>query len=350
MKSSDLKYLLAYIIPISGFFSVMYSGWLSFLTVIIAFGFIPVIEQFLKVDPENDSLEEENRKKSNKIFDVLLFLNIPLLYTLIFFTMFYLTSFEWSAIELVGKILSVGIIGGSAGINVAHELGHKNKRLHTIASKMLLCPVLYMHFYIEHNRGHHLNVATPEDPATAKSGENIYSFYIRSVWGSYINAWKLESSRLNSQQLPILSWNNEMIQFTLLQVSYLLLMTWIFDWYGLIFSVLIAIVAFLLLETINYIEHYGLLRKLNENGRYERVTVKHSWNSDHILGRIMLYELTRHSDHHYKASKEYQILNSYPESPQLPLGYPGSMILALIPPLWFYFMDTRIPDFQNNLA
>lgn len=350
MKSSDLKYLLAYIIPISGFFSVMYSGLLSYLTVIIAFGFIPVIEQFINVDRENDSAEEEERKKSNKVFDALLFLNIPLLYTLIIFTLYYLTSFDWSGFEMVGKILCVGIIGGSAGINVAHELGHKSKRLHIIASKILLCPVLYMHFYIEHNRGHHLNVATPDDPATAKTGENIYSFWIRSVLGSYINAWKLEISRLKSQQLPLLSRHNEMILFTLLQIVYLSLIAWFFGLYGLLFAILIAIVAFLLLETINYIEHYGLLRKRNASGRYERVTVQHSWNSDHILGRIMLYELTRHSDHHYKASKEYQILKSYPESPQLPFGYPGSMILALIPPLWFYFMDTRIPDFQNNLA
>nr|WP_321539671.1 fatty acid desaturase [Flavobacterium piscinae] len=99
-----------------------------------------------------------------------------------------------------------------------------------------------------------------------------------------------------------------------------------------------------MLETINYIEHYGLKRKKLPSGRYERVTEKHSWNSNHILGRIILYELTRHSDHHYKSTKEYQILECHEESPQLPYGYPTSMVLSFIPPLWFSIMNKRIPE------
>ena len=105
-----------------------------------------------------------------------------------------------------------------------------------------------------------------------------------------------------------------------------------------------GVVSFLFLETVNYIEHYGLLRLKNASGRYERVQKIHSWNSNHVVGRIILYELTRHSDHHYKSSKKYQVLESHEESPILPYGYPTSMVLAMIPPLWFRIMNKRVPS------
>ncbi|HMQ06450.1 MAG TPA: alkane 1-monooxygenase [Saprospiraceae bacterium] len=342
MVLKDLKYLLAYIIPVSGFVAVMGRGWLSFITVIIAFVIIPILEGILKTDYKNDPLMEEERKKNLIFFDVLLFLNIPIVFGLLYFTLLTITQGTWHSFEITGKILSVGIIGGSAGINVAHELGHKSNSIYQKAAWLLLCPVLYMHFYIEHNRGHHLRVATPEDPATARKGEWIYVFWFRSIVGSYIHAWKLEEKRLKSKNLPVFTFYNEMIIFTIFQFIYLAIIYFWLGWLGILYAVAIALLAILLLETINYIEHYGIVRKKTPYGKYEKVELHHSWNSDHVLGRIMLYELTRHSDHHYKASKKYQNLKSYKESPQLPLGYPGSMLLSFIPPLWFYYIDSRI--------
>ncbi|NNF33654.1 MAG: alkane 1-monooxygenase [Saprospiraceae bacterium] len=346
MRSQDIKYLFAYILPASGFLAVYARGVWSYLAVLIAFGAIPLLELISGTDHKNLSNEEYLKRSEVKLFDWLLFLNIPLFYTLLLYTFYVVSSFPLARYELTGIILSVGIIGGSAGINVAHELGHKPGVIYQLGAKILLCPCLYMHFIIEHNRGHHLYVSTPQDPATSRYGELVYTFWLRSVIMSYLHAWKLESIRLKRLDKSIFSFNNEMIRFTFIQFIYLVFIFFAFGPLTLFIAISIGCVAFLLLETINYIEHYGLMRKLLPGGRYERVNVNHSWNSDHIIGRIMLYELTRHSDHHYKASKKYQTLESYETSPQLPFGYPTSMLIALIPPLWFYIMNPKVKQVE----
>jgi alkane 1-monooxygenase len=239
--------------------------------------------------------------------------------------------------------LSLGIILGSNGINVAHELGHRNFSIEKILGKILLIPSHYTHFFIEHNHGHHLHVATPEDPSTAKYNQNLYSFWIQSVTGTYTKAWKIQLKLNEVEHRSFFSIKNDMFWFAIIQASYLGLIYFLFGFNGLLFATLAGIVGFLLLETINYIEHYGLRRNLLNSGRYERVSEKHSWNSNHILGRIILYELTRHSDHHYKSQKKYQILEYHDVSPQLPFGYPTSMVLSFVPPLWFAVMNKRIP-------
>jgi len=211
-----------------------------------------------------------------------------------------------------------------------------------LMAKALLLTALYTHFFIEHNRGHHKHVATDKDPASARFGESIYAFWLRSVTGSYRNAWRLESKRLQRQGLPFWSWRNEMIRFQVYQVLYLALVGLIFGWQMIGYALAIAVFGFLLLESVNYIEHYGLRRKEIAPGRYEKVQPWHSWNSNHEMGRIFLYELTRHSDHHYKASRKYQILRHFDESPQLPFGYPTSIVISLIPPLWFALMNGRV--------
>jgi alkane 1-monooxygenase len=206
----------------------------------------------------------------------------------------------------------------------------------------MLLPALYQHFFIEHNRGHHKNVATDDDPASARLGENLYVFWWRSVSGSWRNAWALEHERLEKEGKPVQSWDNEMIRFCFYQFAWLAGIWAVFDWKGLAGAIAVGVTGFLLLETINYIEHYGLRRRLLPAGRPEPVSPAHSWNSDHELGRIFLYELTRHSDHHYKSTRKYQILRHMDESPQLPFGYPASMLLALVPPVWFGVMDRRV--------
>jgi alkane 1-monooxygenase len=200
-----------------------------------------------------------------------------------------------------------------------------------------------MHFYIEHNFGHHLHASTPKDPATAKYNQSVYSFWATSIVGQYIKAWKIQTNLLKRKERSFFSFKNDMFWFVIIQVTYAVLIYSLFSLDGLVFAISAGFVGVLLLETVNYIEHYGLLRLKTKSGRYERVKEMHSWNSNHVIGRIVLYELTRHSDHHYKSSKKYQVLDWHDESPQMPYGYPTSMVLSLIPPLWFKIMNKRIP-------
>jgi alkane 1-monooxygenase len=348
MEIRDLKYLLAYVVPISALISIWQGGIMSYFTVFVAFVLIPIIEVLFPVDRRNLSEVEADKKKNEVFFDILLYVNLIWVYGIIsylFYTIYQgnLRTYEWA-----GMLLSTGIMLGSNGINVAHELGHKSAFLPQLASKILLIPSLYMHFFIEHNRGHHLRVATPDDPATSRYNEPVFTFWFRSVTGGWLSAWNIEKSDLLRQQKKVFSADNKMILFTCIELSWLLLVFFLMGWKILLSAIIIALVSVLLLESINYIEHYGLIRNKNKEGKYERVETIHSWNSDHEVGRILLYELTRHSDHHYKAAKKYQILDHYEESPQLPFGYPTSILLALVPPLWYNIMNPRVLDWQKS--
>jgi alkane 1-monooxygenase len=344
----DAKYLIAYTAPLAAFLGIYFGGIWSPGSVYVGFVLIPLLEFVLPGRQENYSNDMEEKLQRQRFFDWLLYLNIPILYGLIAYYLFTLLHRELSFAEITGMTFSVGLIIATCGINVGHELGHRSASYERFMAKMLLLPALYMHFYIEHNRGHHKNVATDEDPASARRGEWLYTFWWRSVTGAYRNAWRLEKKRMEKQGDSFLSWKNEMIRFQVIQLGYLLLMGLVFGWALLPYVIAIAVFGFLMLESVNYIEHYGLRRKQLPNGRYEKVGPRHSWNSNHELGRIFLYELTRHSDHHYKASRKYQILRHYDESPQLPLGYPVSILMSLTPPLWFRYMDQRIQAFNSG--
>ncbi|MEL6864422.1 MAG: alkane 1-monooxygenase [Bacteroidota bacterium] len=346
----ESKYLIAYLVPLAGFTGLYFGGWASLGTVYIGFVLIPLLEQWIPMDTSNFDERQEAERKRSRFFDWLLYLNLPFLYLLIIYYFIRIQAGGLTNFEVVGMTLNVGLAVGTIGINVAHELGHRSTWHEQLMSKTLLLTALYMHFFIEHNRGHHKNVATDEDPASARFGETLYAFWWRSVTGSYQSAWALEAERLKRAGKANLSLDNQMLIFQLIQVAYLVTIGLIFSWAMVPYAIAIAISGFLLLETVNYIEHYGLRRKKLPSGRYELVREYHSWNSDHELGRIFLYELTRHSDHHYKANRKYQVLRHFDESPQLPYGYPASMLLSLVPPLWFSKMNKRVRDYQAVMA
>lgn len=347
MKSA--KYLAAYIAPALAVIGLLLGGWWAYGVVLFAFGLVPILDQALIQDPGNVPEETRQSYLSKRIFDWLLYLNIPVVYGIVALFIYQLNTGSWTNSELTGFVLSVGIVIGACGINVAHELGHRSNKMEQLMAKILYIPALYQHFFIEHNRGHHKNVATPEDPATARRNEILYFFWIRSLWGGYRSAWKLANQQLRRADKPVWSFSNEMIQFTVIQFAYLGLIWWLTSsWVHFLFVVLAAMVGVLLLETINYIEHYGLIRARLANGRYERVQPHHSWNANYHMGRIVLYELTRHSDHHYLADKKYQILDHHEEAPELPLGYPASMLMAFVPPLWISFMNRRLDQVQGT--
>lgn len=334
----DTKYLLAYIAPLAGYLGIHLGGYWSLGSIYVGFVLIPLLELILPGTKNNLTEAEENQQLKKRFFDYLLYLNIPILWGLIAYYFYTLEHRLLSTAEIIGMTFNVGLVVGTIGINVAHELGHRVNKFEQWMAQSLLLSALYTHFFIEHNRGHHKNVGTDLDPASARAGESLYAFWWRSITGSYRNAWLLEKERLEREGRSIWSWNNQMLRFQILQLGYLAAV-WVFHSLSMVgFAVAIAIVGFLLLESVNYIEHYGLRRQLLPSGRYEAVEPRHSWNSNHELGRIFLYELTRHSDHHYKATRKYQTLRYFEESPQLPTGYPGSILAALVPPLWFRMM------------
>jgi alkane 1-monooxygenase len=241
----------------------------------------------------------------------------------------------------------MGLLCGIFGINVAHELGHRVDRFEQTLAKALLLTSLYMHFFTEHNKGHHKRVATPEDPSSARFGEPVYTFYFRTIVMSYVSAWHIANEECRKKRGTAFSVHNEMIRFQFLQIAFVALIGWYFGTSAVLAFLGAAFMGMLMLETVNYIEHYGLQRKLGASGQYERAMPHHSWNSDHVVGRLMLFELSRHSDHHYLASRKYQVLRHHDNAPQMPTGYPGMMLLALVPPLWFSIMHKKIKEWQQ---
>jgi alkane 1-monooxygenase len=346
MKVRVFKYLSPFLLYYGACASFLTTGFVVWLPLVYSWIIIPLLELFLKVDESNLSGAEEEMARQNRWYDYLLYLIVPAQY-IAMGLFFYSVSFEsqpW--IDIIGKTCVMGQLCGVLGINVGHELGHRVNRFEQALAKMLLLTSLYMHFYIEHNKGHHKRVATPEDPSSARYGEMLYVFFLRSIFFSYLSAWHIAAGDAGKKGKKVVSLYNEMIQFHLVQVSFLVLVLIFFGPLTMVLFLCAALYGILLLETVNYIEHYGLQRKALPEGKYERAMPEHSWNSNHVIGRVMLFELSRHSDHHYLASRKYQLLRHHDDSPQMPTGYPGMMLLAIIPPAWFYVMNKRVRRLQ----
>jgi alkane 1-monooxygenase len=338
-----LKYLTIYLLPLTVAISFLGESWLTFLPLVVFFLLIPLAELLFKPDARNLDEKEHELASTDPYYDWLLYSMIPIQ---LLFLVWYLLTFQNanSTIELAGRTISMGIMCGVIGINIGHELGHRTNRFEQLLGEILLLTSLENHFLPYHNRGHHNNVATYGDPATARKNEWLYFFWLRSHFGSYFQSWQIEFERMQIIGKAKFSIQNKMIVYTFVQ---LLLCALIFVAIGktaLLFFLIVAAGGILLLETVNYIEHYGLLREKRENGTFDRVRRSHSWNSNHVFGRVVLFELSRHSDHHYKPDRPYQLLETHETSPTMPTGYPGMMILALIPPLFFRVMNKKIVE------
>ncbi|UYZ57544.1 alkane 1-monooxygenase [Hymenobacter latericus] len=343
MQPRDLRYFLAYTVPVCAALGLLWHGAWAWLTPLVVFGAVPLLEQLVLPRPKPQPEEPATASAAYAwVFDGLLYLNVPLQYGLLGWYLHTLSTQPLNPAELAGLTASQGICCGVLGINVAHELGHRANRLEQLLAQALLLSSLYLHFFIEHNRGHHRHVGTPLDPATARFGESLYPFVLRSMWGGWRSAWHLEATRLQrAGQAVWHPWHNQMLRFQLLQVLAVLAVGAGLGWQAALGFVVVAFLGGALLEAVNYVEHYGLQRREVRPGVYERVQPHHSWNAEQPLGRILLYELTRHSDHHYLASRPYHALRYQPTSPQMPAGYPAMLLLALVPPLWHHVMDAR---------
>lgn len=348
MNLKFLKYMSAFISVVVILISITAGGIWVFFAPVYAFVLIPGLELFMQGSEENHTKAEEEVAKKDLKFDILVWLILPVQYIMMWIFLTRVGNEALPMWERGGMILAFGISCGVFGINVAHELGHRSTWYEQLMSKLLLLSTLYMHFFIEHNRGHHKNVSTDEDPASSRRGEMIYAFWFRSVTDGWVSAWHLERDRLAKTNTPWYSLRNEMLVYQLVQIALLASIAIGFGWKVMLAFIVSSTIGFLLLETVNYIEHYGLRRKKIDGEYYEKVMPVHSWNSNHPVGRLMLFELTRHSDHHYMASRKYQVLRHFDQSPQMPTGYPGMMVLALFPPLWFKVMHAHIDKYKAS--
>jgi alkane 1-monooxygenase len=341
MRLRFFKYLSPLLVYFGAICSFLDSGFPILIPLLYAWILIPVLELVLPADEGNLSEAEEELARSSRVYDWMLYWIVPLQWAALLLFLKQV-SFPQSTFDLAGKTAVMGLLCGTFGINVGHELGHRSNRFEQFLAKTLLLSSLYMHFFIEHNKGHHKRVATPEDPSSARYGEAVYAFWIRSIVGSLISASQIASRDALKKGCRIFSLQNEMIRFLLIEAILVTLIGLYFGplVLGLFFGA--ALMGILLLETVNYIEHYGLQRRSSGEGRYERALPEHSWNSNHVIGRVMLFELSRHSDHHYLASRKYQVLRHHEGAPQMPTGYPGMMILSLLPPAWFAVMNPRV--------
>jgi alkane 1-monooxygenase len=268
-------------------------------------------------------------------------LQVPLQAALLCLALWLLPSL--SPLEQVVFALAVGTVTGGIGITVAHELGHRASRFDRALARVLLVSVGYGHFHVEHNRGHHVRVATPDDPASAPRGMTVYQFILRSVSGGLRHAWRLEAIRMAAHERSVLHPANWVLTGTLLWLALVLAAGFGFGPAAALFLVAQALCAVVLLEIVNYIEHYGLQRRRLANGRPEPVAPHHSWNADFTISNWLLFNLQLHSDHHAHVQRPFEALRTMPQAPQLPAGYPTLVLVALLPPLWFALMDRRVP-------
>ena len=315
---------------------------------VVVFGIIPLLDLMLGKDALNpDEKEDVARLNQEKFYRVITLGWVVAFAALLVWSMATLASGVFSVAGAIGWVVSIGIVGG-LGINVAHELIHKDDRLETWAGGFLLSLVCYAGFKVEHLRGHHVHVSTPEDASSSRYNQSLYNFLGQAYVRNFMNAWKLEAERLTRKGLAPMSWRNELIWWYGVSLLVLVAFTVAFGWLGAAFFLGQSFIAFTLLEIVNYLEHYGLHRRKLDNGRYERTTPEHSWNSNYFLTNVFLFQLQRHSDHHAFAKRRYQVLRHHDIAPQLPAGYATMVVLACIPPLWRKVMNPRVEAYYRG--
>ncbi|MGB2711904.1 MAG: alkane 1-monooxygenase [Conexibacter sp.] len=307
----------------------------------LVFVIFPLLDVVVGTDAENPPDSVIKWLEQDRYYRWCTYAFIPIQYAGLVFACWAWSHGDLSTLESVGLALTMSMVSGIA-INTAHELGHKRASLERWLSKVALAQSGYGHFFIEHNRGHHVRVATPEDPASARLGESFWAFLPRTLFGSLRSSWELEAERLGRGGRSRWSLGNDILNAWAMTLALFAALVAIFGVVVLPYLLLQAVVGSSLLEVVNYLEHYGLLRQKREDGRYERTRPEHSWNSNNVASNVLLYHLQRHSDHHANPTRRYQALRHVDDAPQLPTGYAGMILLALFPPLWRRVMDHRL--------
>ena len=315
--------------------------WIAFVPIFLSFVVTPVLDMIVGEDRNNPPEEVVEQMAEDEYYRVLLHVSVVFYWAAFLAAAWFVGTQDlpiWGAIAMT---VAAGFSSGTA-ITVGHELGHKTNTIDKWGAKLALAISGYAHFCIEHNKGHHTWVATPEDPASARFGESVYGFAWREIPGTFMRGIGHERERLARKSLPFWSVKNDVVQGWAITGVVALVLIAAFGWVMVPFILLHHFAAWYQLTQANYIEHYGLKRAKKANGRYEPVQPKHSWNTNHMVSNLMLFHLQRHSDHHANPMRPYQSLRNFDDIPRLPSGYPGSFVLAAVPWLWWRVMNPKV--------
>ena len=338
-------------LPIMAAFVVTGNPWLLIVPLEVLFILVPVLDFIFGVDRTNPPEEIVPQLEADPYYKRLLFAMVPAQFISLFAAAWLVATQDLSIGFFVAFAIMVGLIGGTS-VNVAHEIGHKNTKLERLLARIVLAATGYGHFCIEHNLGHHRDVSTPADPASARMGESLYRFMFREIPGTLKRGWNAEANRLQRRGKNVWSRDNHILQSYLMTLIFQGGLVIVFGWPLIVFFLIHNAAAWFQLTCANYIEHYGLLRAVDENGRYEKCKPHHSWNANHVVSNLLLFQLQRHSDHHAHPARRYQSLRSFDQLPELPSGYFGMYLLAYVPALWFKVMDPKlmaIPHINGDL-
>lgn len=321
--------------------------WTALFPLAFIYAFIPLLDLVVGEDPFNPPEEVVPQMAADPYYRRLLHASVPVFYLSLFAAIWFAGTATLPVWAFVALAAGFGLVHGNV-ITIGHELGHKNNATDRLLGQIVNAVVGYGHFCIEHNRGHHVWVSTPEDPASARLGESIYAFALRELPGSFRRGWAQEIERLKRKGLSPWSFQNEILQSYAITLAVAAVAISLFGPKMIAFLAIHNFLGWYGLTQANYVEHYGLARQKRANGKYEPVEPRHSWNTNHIVSNLMLFHLQRHSDHHANAQRPYQALRNFPDLPRLPSGYPGSFALAAIPPLWFRVMDPKVLDWAGG--
>ena len=340
---------VAMLLPAIGIQLVQVTGLRLFwwFTLLVMFVAIPVLDQLLGDDASNPPESAVPALEHDGYYRWIVRFAVLAEFVSLIASAQAVVTYRLGWFDYLGVAFSLAVVTG-VSINTAHELGHKSNRLERFLAQLALAPTGYGHFCIEHNYGHHKRVATPEDPASSRYGESFWQFYPRTTWGGIVSGWRIETERLSRHGLPAWHWRNEILQSWAMTV---VIWASLIAWLGATIVPLLLIQAIYgssMLEVVNYIEHYGLLRKKRPDGGYERCQPEHSWNSNRRVTNLFLYQLQRHADHHANPSRSYQSLRHFDTAPELPAGYATMLLIAYVPPLWFKIMNPRVKAHYNG--
>lgn len=334
---------IGFLLPPVVFWATRLGGWWTWVPVLVIYAGLPLADALTRLNPVRHAPEETAALSDRLAFRLVTWLWVPTQAALLIWAVQRFVTSPMTRVEELGLIMSIGTIAGGIGITYAHELIHRPGRFELALGDVLLGLVTYPHFAVEHVYGHHRHVATPADPVTARRGESFYRFLPRAVLGSLAHAWHIEAVRSDRARRSRWSLANRMVRYVATTALIYAVVLNLWGPRGVLVFLAQSLVGIVMLEAINYVEHYGLVRQELRPGEYERVSAKHSWDSNHRVSNWLLINLARHSDHHLVASKRYQTLNSIDASPQLPWGYGTMLLIALVPPAWRAVMDPRLP-------